>query len=74
MVFDPVLIVYQIISVQCLYYATMGLLLVCFHLIFGSILSLDMIFSPFNLSGDAEPDFAILIACFHIISGLLGYA
>ena len=73
MAFDPLLIMYQIIAVQCLYYATIALFLVGLHLCFGTTLTLDMIFSPSNLSGRSDPDYAMLIACFQIISGLIGY-
>ena len=44
-VFDPVLIVFQIISLQCLYYFGFGLLIVFTHVICGAGICLEQFFS-----------------------------
>ena len=46
MVFDPVLISYQIIALQCFHYLAMGTLLGIFHAIFDINVSLDHFFTP----------------------------
>mmetsp|Transcript_21182 Transcript_21182/g.35537 ORF Transcript_21182/g.35537 Transcript_21182/m.35537 type:complete len:116 (+) Transcript_21182:66-413(+) len=44
--FDPLLITYQIISMQCFHYLAMGTLLGIFHAIFDINVSLDHFFTP----------------------------
>ncbi|KAJ1436849.1 integral membrane protein S linking to the trans Golgi network-domain-containing protein [Ochromonadaceae sp. CCMP2298] len=46
MSFDPVLITYQIVSLQCFHYLAMGTLLGVFHAIFDLNVSLDHFFTP----------------------------
>ena len=46
MIFDPVLITYQIVALQCFYYLAMGTLLGVFHALFDIRISLDHLFTP----------------------------
>ena len=46
MIFDPILILYQIITLQCFYYFAYGTLLIIFHTIFDINISLDYYFTP----------------------------
>lgn len=45
MIFDPILIVLQIVALQCLFYLSMGTLLGIFHAIFDIKVSLDHFFT-----------------------------
>ena len=45
-VFDPILIIYQIISLQCFYYLSMAIFLSLLHAIFDIKISLDHFFTP----------------------------
>ena len=44
--FDPVLIIAQIVSLQCFYYIGLGTVLGVFHAIFETSVSLDHFFTP----------------------------
>lgn len=44
--FDPLLIILQIISLQCFFYFSMGAAIVCVHLFFDKHISLEYFFSP----------------------------
>ena len=46
MMFDPVLILLQIASLQCFYYLAMGTLWGVMHVLFSSPVSLDHFFTP----------------------------
>lgn len=46
MAFDPVLILYQIVALQCFHYLAMGTLLGMFHAVFDINVSLDHFFTP----------------------------
>lgn len=70
MVFDPLLIIYQIATLQCLYYFVFGSLLLVSNILIGSLLSLDLMFSA-NYLG-AESDYGFLVACPQIVAGLVG--
>lgn len=41
---DPVLIVFQIVALQCFYYAYLGLFYMTCHIVYGLSLSLDRFF------------------------------
>jgi hypothetical protein len=45
MAFDPVLILYQIVALQCFHYLAMGTLLGIFHAVFDINVSLDHFFT-----------------------------
>ncbi|EWM27958.1 hypothetical protein NSK_001392 [Nannochloropsis salina CCMP1776] len=47
--FDPKMIIYQIIALQCLYYLVEGGILMGFNLVFGLDVSLAQIFTPRGL-------------------------
>mmetsp|Transcript_7425 Transcript_7425/g.12485 ORF Transcript_7425/g.12485 Transcript_7425/m.12485 type:complete len:148 (+) Transcript_7425:87-530(+) len=64
--FDPILIILQIIALQCLFYFSMGTAIVCIHLLFDKHISLEYFFSP-NYSNLATVDglaeaFCVLMA------------
>ena len=42
---DPVLIVFQILALQCLYYAALGAFYICCHLLYGMPLHMDRFFA-----------------------------
>jgi len=44
--YDPILIILQIIALQCFYYLAMGTLWGVFHVVFDSPVSLDHFFTP----------------------------
>lgn len=46
MLFDPLLIVYQIVCLQCFYYLSLGTLLGMCHAIFDIQVSLNHFFNP----------------------------
>jgi hypothetical protein len=46
MLFDPLLITYQIISLQCFHYLAWGTLLGVFHAVFDLNVSMDHFFTP----------------------------
>lgn len=66
-VFDPILIVLQITSLQCFYYLAMGTLWGIMHVLFSSAVSLDHFFTPkfvnfVSVSGWIESVSALLCA------------
>ena len=66
-VFDPILIVLQIFSLQCFFYLAMGTLWGIMHVLFSSAVSLDHFFTPkyvnfVSVSGWIESISAILCA------------
>lgn len=44
-IFDPKLIIYQMIALQAFYYLVLGALLAVFHILFGTTVSMDHFFS-----------------------------
>ncbi|KAG5193131.1 integral membrane protein S linking to the trans Golgi network-domain-containing protein [Tribonema minus] len=54
-VFDAKLTVMQIVALQSFYYVVMGVVLTCFRIIFGTKLSLSLMFSAANLSFASAP-------------------
>mmetsp|Transcript_24950 Transcript_24950/g.25166 ORF Transcript_24950/g.25166 Transcript_24950/m.25166 type:complete len:148 (-) Transcript_24950:194-637(-) len=46
MMFDPIYIIYQIISLQCFYYFSFCSILALLHMIFGHSISMDHLFTP----------------------------
>jgi hypothetical protein len=46
MIFDPIFIIYQIITIQCSYYLAMGTIWGVFHAVFQSPVTLDHFFTP----------------------------
>ena len=46
MIFDPVLILYQIVTLQCFYYFAYGSLLIICHTVLDFNISLDYYFTP----------------------------
>jgi len=66
-IFDPVLIVLQICSLQCFYYLAMGTMWGIMHVLFSSAVSLDHFFTPkyvdfVTMSGWIETVSALLCA------------
>ena len=48
--FDPMLIVYQMVALQCFYYLAAGVLFGACHVLFGTRVSLDLFFSARHLT------------------------
>ena len=48
--FDPMLIVYQMVALQCFYYLAAGVLFGACHVLFGTRISLDLFFSARHLT------------------------
>ena len=48
--FDPMLIVYQMVALQCFYYLAAGVLFGACHVLFGTRVSLDLFFSAQHLT------------------------
>lgn len=46
MIFDPILILYQIVTLQCFYYFAYGSLLIICHTVLDFNISLDYYFTP----------------------------
>jgi hypothetical protein len=62
--FDPVLIVYQIVCIQALYYLFMGTLLGIFHTIFDIQVTLDHFFNPEFVTFDTWGGWTIIFCTF----------
>lgn len=68
--FDPKLIVYQIIALQCLYYLVEGGILMGFNLIFGTDVSMTQIFTPKGLEiGSAEGLLNVMALLLSFVAG-----
>jgi len=63
-VWDPRLIIYQIIAVQCLYYILLGLFLFVLDMFIGHTLTLDQIFGYNSLNFHSSRGWAVILSCF----------
>ena len=70
MVFDPIYIIFQIISVQCAYYLAMGTLWGLCHVIFETTISLDHFFTPKYIHFTSFAGFVDVLCTF--LSAMLG--
>jgi len=69
--FDPILITWQIVTLQCCFYAVFVVLVALSSVFFGSPMTLDLLFSPNNLSGTSNVWF--LVSWTYFVSGFVGY-
>ena len=71
MIFDPILISCQIISLQCFFYIVIGIILGMCKIFLNTPFNLDLIFASSKLS--VSSDHGFLVSCTFILGGLIGY-